>query len=48
MLGVILPSLRAVRAAAKAIRFARLAAICAALDCQPADLLTSEPARRTG
>jgi putative transcriptional regulator len=33
---------------AKAIRFATLAAICDALDCQPADLLTFAPAGRTG
>lgn len=33
---------------AKAIRFATLAAICAALDCQPADLLTFVPPRQTG
>ena len=29
---------------AKAIRFSTLAAICAALDCQPGDLLVHDPA----
>ncbi|WP_329034161.1 helix-turn-helix transcriptional regulator [Streptomyces sp. NBC_00178] len=29
---------------AKAVRFATLAALCAALDCQPGDLLRWEPA----
>ena len=30
---------------ARAIRFSTLAAICAALNCQPGDLLQFEPAR---
>ncbi|MEV6576201.1 helix-turn-helix transcriptional regulator [Streptomyces sp. NPDC051577] len=30
---------------AKAVRFATLAALCEALDCQPGDLLRWEPAR---
>jgi putative transcriptional regulator len=30
---------------ARAIRFSTLEAICAALDCQPGDLLEFEPAR---
>ncbi|MDQ3038696.1 MAG: helix-turn-helix transcriptional regulator [Pseudomonadota bacterium] len=30
---------------AKAIRFSTLEAICAALDCQPGDLLAHDPAR---
>ena len=30
---------------AKAIRFSTLEAICAALDCQPGDLLAFDPAR---
>ena len=29
---------------AKAVRFSTLAAICAALDCQPGDLLAFDPA----
>ena len=31
---------------ARAIRFSTLAALCEALGCQPADLLTYEPRRR--
>ena len=30
---------------AKAVRFSTLAALCAALDCQPGDLLSWEPPR---
>ena len=33
---------------AKAIRLSTLGAICAALDCQPGDLLSHEPADRPG
>jgi putative transcriptional regulator len=31
---------------ARAIRFSTLTALCDALDCQPADLLTVRPSRR--
>lgn len=31
---------------ARAVRFSTLAALCAALDCQPGDLLSYEPLRR--
>lgn len=33
---------------AKAIRFSTLAAICTALDCQPGDLLSFGPDKKTG
>lgn len=33
---------------ARAIRFSTLEAICAALDCQPGDLLAFEPSVRSG
>ena len=33
---------------AKAIRFSTLAAICAALDCQPGDILVFADASKTG
>ena len=33
---------------ARAIRFSTLEAICAALECQPGDLLAFDPSRPTG